>query len=198
MQITKRNREYWQNVWAHFRDGNTDAFSEIYNEFVDVLFTYGTKISPDRELVKDAIQDLFIDLYRYNNNLRKPESLEFYLFKALKRLLIKRMSKQQRLAGRITSEAVFSMQFDLEAEMIEEDSQERKMRLLQDMLKALDPQKRELLFLKFNSGLSYQEIGTLMDMNPETAKKQVYRMLSALREKFSERFLELFFFCSKA
>jgi RNA polymerase sigma factor (sigma-70 family) len=59
-------------------------------------------------------------------------------------------------------------------------------------LENLDAKKRELLFLKFNSGLTYNEIGELLDCKPDTVKKQVQRILKFLRGKLGEDFMELF------
>ena len=87
----KANRKYWQVIWERFKAGDRNAFETIYNEFIDVLYAYGAKITPNKNLLEDSIQDLFIDIYRYGSKLRKPEYLEFYLFKSLKRIIIKKI-----------------------------------------------------------------------------------------------------------
>ena len=83
-------------TWSRFKSGDRYAFEEIYSEFIDALFAYGIKISHNRELVKDSIQDIFIDLYRYEIDLKKPESLEFYLYKSLKRNILKKVKKYRK------------------------------------------------------------------------------------------------------
>ena len=60
-----------------FRSGDRNAFSEIYEEFSDNLFAYGSKITHDRELLKDCIQDVFYNLYQYNLKLDYPVYLFF-------------------------------------------------------------------------------------------------------------------------
>jgi RNA polymerase sigma-70 factor (ECF subfamily) len=77
-------------------------------------------------------------------------------------------------------------------EAADSDELDEHIGLLQDELKNLTAQKRELLFLKFNSGLSYKEIGELLKCKPDTAKKQVYRILDYLRNKLGKDFLHLF------
>lgn len=79
-----KDRSHWLEVWSLFQSGDQEAFREIYEEFIDVLFAYGSKITHDRELVKDCVQDIFVDLQRLNPNLHHPEYIEFYLFKSLK------------------------------------------------------------------------------------------------------------------
>ena len=65
MRDQLKNREYWQRIWIRFKDGDLDAFGEIYEEYIDLMYDYGSKITQDKDLVKDCIQDLFVDLYKY-------------------------------------------------------------------------------------------------------------------------------------
>jgi RNA polymerase sigma factor (sigma-70 family) len=183
-------------VWERFKTGDRQAFDEVYQEFADLLFAYGTKITSDRELLKDCIQDLFVDLYRYSDRMNTPEYLEFYLFKSLRRLIVKRLKKEKRLTSFPENELLpFDMKFSLEDELIQNESENARLKSLQQLLQTLDLQKRELLFLRFNSGLSYIEIGQLLGMKPDTVKKQVYRLLDYLRENFGTRLMELFVIC---
>ena len=181
---------YWRIIWDNFRAGDRRAFEIIYSEFVDALFAYGIKITPHQNIVEDAIQDSFLDIFKYGSRLRKPDSLEFYLYKTLRRNIIKKLKDKSRLAYVDDFSPFFDLKFPLEA--ADSDELDELIGLLQDELKNLTAQKRELLFLKFNSGLSYKEIGELLKCKPDTAKKQVYRILDYLRNKLGKDFLHLF------
>lgn len=183
-------REFWELIWEKFKAGDRRAFETIYNEFVDALFAYGLKMTPHQALVEDAIQDTFLDVYNYGNRLRKPESLEFYLYKTLKRIIIKKIKEKYRFAHPDDFLAQFELKFPLEEVELEE--LEGQTGMLKEELENLNSKKRELLFLKFNSGLTYNEIGELLDCKPDTVKKQVHRILKFLRGKLGEDFLELF------
>jgi RNA polymerase sigma factor (sigma-70 family) len=187
-----KDRDLWVEVWARFRKGDRDAFSEIYGEFVDILFAYGRKITSDRELVKDCIQDLFYDLYRYNPNLNHPEYLEFYLFKSLRNGIIHQIKKNKESSS-LTDEkiSVFDLKFYAEQDLFDEESDDLRIKALKQILQTLNAQKRELLFLKFSTGLNYVEIGHLLDMNPDTVKKQIYRTIESLRCKYGVQLLGL-------
>ena len=103
-----KDRFQWQEVWSRFRSGDQDAFSEIYQEFIDALFAYGCKMTHDRELVKDCIQDIFIDLQRLNPNLNHPEFIEFYLFKSLRNAIIHRFKETRKTDSLLINEmAIF-------------------------------------------------------------------------------------------
>lgn len=182
-----RNKDYLQLVWLKFTTGDRNSFEEIYMEFADHLFAYGSKITTDRELLKDCIQDLFIDLYKYRPKLKNPELLEFYLYKSLKRSIIKRLRKDKHLQNFNQEFNSFNLIFFSENEGFQDDSHDDYLESLQQALLTLDDKKRELLFLKFNSSLNYNEIGDLLKIKPETAKKQVYRIVQHLRENFGSK-----------
>jgi RNA polymerase sigma factor (sigma-70 family) len=192
-----RNKDYWQLVWIKFKAGDRNSFEEIYNEFADSLFAYGSKITSDRELLKDCIQDLFIDIYKYSPNIKNPELLEFYLYKSLKHLIVKKLQKDKQLGFGFDSYS-FDLIFNSENDGYQDDSRNEQIELLQKAIGALDDKKRELLFLKFNSGLNYNEIGDLLNMKPDTVKKQVQRIIQYLRSNFGPSILELVFVCFKA
>lgn len=190
------DRKYWELIWQKFKAGDCQAFETIYNEFVDVLYAYGSKISSNKNLVEDSIQDLFIDMYRYGSKLKKPEYIEFYLFKSLKRIIVRKLKENQKVDFINGSLEQFNLKFALE-DVSEKQMLEKQYRLLQHKLKNLDAKKRELLFLKFNSGLTYMEIGEMLDVKPDTVKKQVQRLIKHIQKELGNDILELFVFCVK-
>ncbi|HCY42628.1 MAG TPA: hypothetical protein DHV48_14945 [Prolixibacteraceae bacterium] len=186
------DKNQWAEVWMRFRSGDRDAFGEIYEEFVDVLFAYGRKITSDRELVKDAVQDIFLNLYKYNPQLHQPEFLEFYLFRSLRNEIIHKIKKNKQESS-LTDDGMFlfDLKFNAEQDSFDKESDELRVKALKEILQTVDTQKRELLFLKFSTGLSYIQIGQILNINPDTAKKQVYRTLDQLRDRFGKQLLEL-------
>jgi RNA polymerase sigma factor (sigma-70 family) len=189
-----KDRLYWLEVWARFRSGDRFAFGEIYEAFIDSLYAYGCKITRDHELVKDCIQDVFLELQRLSPNLSRPEYLEFYLFKSLRNALVHRFKENKRTVALQNPEvSAFDLKFNIEQNMFDLESENLRIEKLKSILQTLDPKKRELLFLKFNTNLNYVEIGQLLNLNPDTVKKQMYRMLDQLRNKYGNQIMELLF-----
>jgi len=143
-------------------------------------------------LIKDCVQDIFVDLQRLKPDLLHPESLEFYLFKSLKYCIFQRFKESKKIECLPISEmARFDLKFNIEQDNFETESDRLRVEKLKQILQTLDPQRRELLFLKFSTGLNYVEIGHLLGINPDTAKKQVYRTLDNLRGKYGSQLMEL-------
>lgn len=181
-----KDRAYWANTWIRFNSGDRSAFEEIYSEYIDVLFAYGSKLTNDQDLIKDSIQDLFIDLYRHKVDLRQPESFEFYFFKALKRLIFRKIGRKSKVQNFNDPDFfAFKLTFNLEEDYIHKETEKSKLIILQNLLNDLSQSNRELLFYKFNSNLTFREIGELIEMNPDAVKKQIYRIISGLRKSLN-------------
>jgi RNA polymerase sigma factor (sigma-70 family) len=188
-----------QIIWRNFKEGSNDAFEQIYNEYIDVLFRYGTKISRNEELVKDCIQQLFLELYSSRNRLSDPGNIEFYLLKALKRIIIHRETQENRyFEYQDSALPSFETELDIENRIVTSEQERSKLELLNEILNSLPSEKKELLFLKFYSGLNNQQIGDMTGIKSDTVQKQIIRILKKLQVSFLDRFLELFILCFKA
>ena len=191
--------DYWQIIWRNFKDGSTEAFEQIYNGYIDVLYRYGTKISSNEDLVKDSIQQLFLELYSSRKRLSNPDSIEFYLLKALKRIIIhKEIRESKYFEYQDLVLPTFDIELDIENKIVSSEREQSKLNLLNEILKSLPPEKKELLYLKFYSGLNNQQIGAMTGMKSDTVQKQIIRILKKLQVNFIDRFLELFVLCFKA
>ncbi len=72
---------------------------------------------------------------------------------------------------------------DLEAMILRQENLAR----LKTLLAKLDPSKRELLALRFAAGLSAPQIAAIVGKSPAAVKKQLTRILQALKEHYHER-----------
>ena len=65
--------------WKLFLEGNDEAYSWLYTHHIQLLYQYGLQITPDTEVIKDCIQDVFIRIYK-NKNKYQLRCLYFILF----------------------------------------------------------------------------------------------------------------------
>ena len=88
MNIGQKTFQTEQELWHAFLSSDKNAFAYLFEKYADAMYAYGRKMTPDAELVKDAIQDVFVKLYNNRQNLRETVSVKGYLFIALKRTLL--------------------------------------------------------------------------------------------------------------
>lgn len=189
---------YWKDVWMRFKSGDVKAFELIYGDHIDFLYSYGTKMTANSEMVEDAIQDLFLYLLSKKDNLSDPDFVRYYLLKAFKRILLEKIRKE-KLWIKDKDNDFFSFDYSIENESFShDDEKERKLVLIEELLEQLDPRKKEIIFLKFHSGLSYDEIGDIVGIQSSSVKKLVYRTISSFRDILKNKMIGLFFLFSKS
>jgi RNA polymerase sigma factor (sigma-70 family) len=176
--------EYWAFNWGLFKEGNKEAFAVIYNHHVDALYHYATKISLDEHLVKDAIQEIFLDLYLKREKIKiKPEFLKFYLALALKRFLIKKLQSNRKIFQSGQERPVdFEVEYSIETQLIEEEGNSTITRMLLEAMNQLPAKQKEAIYLRFNQSLEYEEVAAILEISVESVRKQVYRAIKTLRE----------------
>lgn len=191
---------YIQNIWKSFQSGDKEAFAYIYNLHVEVLFHYGTKLTNDDEMVKDAIQEVFLDLYlKREKNKTNPENLKFYLLLALKRNLIKKLKRNRKLVDvNLKDDLLFEPEYSIEKTIIEQEEYKEINQRVVKALNLLSEKQKETIYLRFNESLEYSEIAKLLNISIESVRKQVYRALKSIRESFGkETFVFWSLFSSK-
>ena len=196
------HKDYWRLAWLRFKDGDKEAFAIFYNLHIDRLYQYGHKFSHDKSTVKDAIQEVFLDLYlKREKNNTSPENLKYYLLLALKRNLIKRLKNNRRFdGGEITGKEIAGLEFSVEYQIIElEQDEEIRTRVI-EALNQLPEKQKEAVYLRFNEALDYPEIAAIMGITIESVRKQVYRALKTVRELLDDKSITilLHFFQKKA
>jgi RNA polymerase sigma factor (sigma-70 family) len=182
-------------IWKSFLAGNKEAFAHLYNLHVEALYRYGTKLCTDDSLVKDAIQEVFLDLYlKRAKNKTNPENLRYYLILALKRNLIKKLKRNRRLVEEEACELNFEPEYSIEKAIIENEEEIELNRRVNEVLKNLPAKQKEALFLRYNESMEYDDIAGILNISVESVRKQVYRALSSIRKQFGNQGLVLFLF----
>lgn len=184
LKMGAENKEYWRLTWLQFKDGDKEAFAIFYNLHIDRLYQYGLKVSNDEDTIKDAIQEVFLDLYlKRAGNQTTPENLKYYLLLALKRNLIKKLKTKRRFDGGELSEGKFSdPDFSPEYLMIEMEQKEETRHKVVEALNQLPDRQKEIIYLRFNEAMDYPSIANLLGITIESVRKQVYRALKTVRE----------------
>lgn len=196
-KLIENNVKLLDLEWKAFLYGDKDAFAYFYNLYIDDLYHYGTKIMNDEDSVKDAIQEIFFDLYlKRNTSHTNLNNFKFYLLLALKRNLIKRLRKNRRFTEE-TNIIDFEPEYSTELRIIDIEEREELERKVTKLINELPPKQKEAIYLRFNQALEYNEVAKILNVTVETARKQVYRALKAVKNSINSKDLILFYFLVK-
>ena len=173
-------------LWQKFREGSEDAYASIYEKFSPVLFNYGYRLIADEDLVKDCIQDLFVNLWQSRQKLSPTDSIRFYLFRSLRREIFHKSNDQKRWQDHDTV-VLTGQEPSFEDQWIREEEDQHRNEVLSRTFSNLSVRQREIIFFRFFENMDFEEISTLMEITPRAAYKLVYRALDAIRNSIDLR-----------
>lgn len=171
-------------MWQKFlKEGDNQSFSVIYNTHVDKLFSYGVHLGFNAEICKDAIQDVFYKLYVSKDNLKQVESIAAFLFTSLKNRLIDIVRKDSKTQDIELIDQSFSIDITILDNIIDAEKAVLLKNRVEELLKSLTAQQREVVYLRYMLELNYNEISELLNINPDSARKLMFRAMRKLREQ---------------
>lgn len=166
-------------AWEAFRKGDRDAFGELYDEHAPPLIIYGIRVSGDEGLVKDVIQDLFIELWRSRARLQSVSSVRGYLLKALRYKLMRKAGVRLLYADSLPEQAD---NVNPEAILLEHEDETLRRQYIRRAIDSLPKRQQEMINLRFYQGLSTEEAAGIMSMNYQSAANLLHRAVAHLRK----------------
>ena len=171
-------------LWLSFKKGNDLAFSILYNKHVHRLYTYGMHFCRDKNLVLDSLQELFTLLWERREKLSQVTSVNYYLFKSFRRLLMNRLTVGRKFLISLNDRdgARFDFAPSYEEALIEEEGEIERNKAVRNSLNMLTKRQREAIYLKFFSQLSYHEVAAIMDLHVDSVYNLISKAIDTLRK----------------
>ncbi|MEQ9286870.1 MAG: sigma-70 family RNA polymerase sigma factor [Cyclobacteriaceae bacterium] len=172
-------------LWKKFREGDRHAFQVLYQKYLQQLFNYGYKVTPVRTQVTDGIQDMFIDLWNNRGSLSHTDSVKYYLFKALRRRLVRNLKKEKKywLGSDDVLKESATLVLPLEHVIIEGQENDEKIGQLKKAISKLSDRQKEVITLIFYDGFSYEECSKLIGINLRSTYTLAWKALANLRKE---------------
>jgi RNA polymerase sigma factor (sigma-70 family) len=200
MRDRKRTNTHktYQSEWnAFLTDGDMDALSVIYEDNFDLLFNYGWKFSREASVIEDAIQNIFSKLIRSRERLGKLNQVKQYLLIALRNELFELISRERKtIISDHIPDVLFKPEYSIEDEIVEKDGELRLRKFLKESLQKLTPHQQEALYLKYDVGLSYEDISKTLNISIESCRTSIYRSIKMIKadvESLKQMKIQLFF-----
>jgi len=175
-----KNEWHDSKLWRQFQRGDAEAFNILVKQYSDVLYDYGTRFSPDGELVKDCIQDVFCVLWNRKEHLSEVTSIKLYLMKALRQKVIRELPKWKHVTSLDQLHAdTPSFAIEIEDDLTLPLEVRKK---LAASINALSPRQKELLYLRFYKNLKQDKIAGIMGLNRQSVYNLQRSALLSLRK----------------
>lgn len=171
-------------LWNNLRKGNREAFEVIYRKYVNHLYNFGIHIFMDHALVEDAIQDVFVYIWKRHAFLGETDSIKFYLFKSLKREIVRKIKERERKPATATLTSAVDQEYcePIESELILRQVAEENELALSKAIESLPEKQREIIVNRFYNNLSAEQISSKMSLSIDSTYTLLSRAVRELRK----------------
>lgn len=199
--MQKNNRQIEVNkYWKMFLENKNgyDAFSFIYNFYVNDLLSYGVSLGFNEDTCRDAVHDIFYKILIEKNKFIKVENLTAYLFISIRNYLLNIQKKNRNISDYpdFSFENIpFSTEITTLESLINKEDTTKLKQTVENLLNELTPRQREVIYLRYMQEMDYDEIAILMGINYNSARRLVHRSIEHLRSKnkYPEKLLFVIF-----
>jgi RNA polymerase sigma factor (sigma-70 family) len=176
-------------LWSKLKAGDEKSFSLLFEKYYADLINYGNSFSPFAEKVQDCVQDVFADVWLYRESLQIPNVVKAYLLSSVRKR-IARLHERDHIFKKITTtdSIEFLFDFSVEHELINDEATAERVLHLNKLLNDLPSRQKEALFLRYNQGLSVEQIAEMLDVNYQSASNLLHRGLLTLRKEWKGSF----------
>lgn len=178
--------------WRRLLSGDQEALAFFYEKYADSLLKYGLSVTYNRDVVQDAVQELFINVWNRRQNLTVPDSVKYYLMVSLRRIILKDVVSARLSTDSFSDESLSSLYNE---NMYAEENEEDIHRKLQEAVRSLPARQQEVIFLRFFEKLSYEEITILTGLDYQILRNTIYRAIKTLRQALIEKIALISILC---
>ncbi|MGO4293547.1 RNA polymerase sigma factor [Chitinophaga sp. RAB17] len=184
--------------WNELQQHNEHGLYKIYHELYDSLYHYGISVVPDTQMVKEAINDVFVELWKKREQLIMPDHIPNYIFICFKRRLSKLLGKENKRSGKYAGQLFQEPEeqpYETVLINLESDGQLRDK--MERVLAQLTARQKEFIRLRFYENMSMEEISLQTSASIRTIYNTLHTAIVQLRKIMSLFVLTLMLYFGK-
>lgn len=155
---------------------------ELLRRFELPLLQYATRIMGDRERARDIVQETFVELQRSSRE-QSDHAPAKWLFTVCRNRALNVCRKEKRMTY-LDEEILEKREGDTPAPFAQLEQKEASGFLLR-IVATLPPQQQEVIQLKFQNDLSYQEISEITKLSVSHVGVLLHTALKTLRQRYA-------------
>ena len=163
-------------------EANAERMQMLLRRFELPLLQFATRITGDRERARDVVQETFVK-FQNNGAFQKPEPAT-WLFTVCRNGALNVCRKERRM--QYLDEKLIEAREAEQPMPFEQLEQKEAAGFLLRIVSTLPPRQQEVLQLKFQNGLSYQQIAEITKTTANNVGVLVHTALKTLRQKYGQ------------
>jgi RNA polymerase sigma-70 factor (ECF subfamily) len=168
-------------IIARVLNGDRQSYALLVDEYKSPIYNLAYRMTGNLEDADDLTQETFIRAYQYLWRYDKSKKFFTWLYTLALNLIRNHFKKNKynKSSEELSANLLADKNPSPETELIE--TQEISVYLLR-----LEDESRALLIMKFNQGLTFEEIAQITGKSLSSVKMRIYRGLEKLKELLKE------------
>jgi len=181
-----------QELTSLLIQGDKQAYTQIYNRYIKLLYSFAIKRLDDETEVEDILHELFLSLWNRRQELSQDIQLAPYLYNAVRYQLVNVFAKR-KLASRYLDSFNEFMLREFSSEQTDHLIRHKELSaLIEKEVSALPKKMQEVFLLSRRTGFSRKQIAAELGLSEETVKSHMHHALKLLKQKLGAMSVLLF------
>ncbi len=186
------------NIYLESKD--ECAFDELVNRYIDRIYALCFRITKNKEITEDVVQEIFVTLSQKLHTFRAESSFSTWLYRISTNAALMKIRKEKRhINEEISEDIIFDNGNKKKFVYVAKDSSKRPddyilkkeaEQTFNNALNKLPETYRLVIHLKDIDGFSYSQIANILNISTQAVKSRIHRARLVLREDLSEYFNE--------
>lgn len=161
----------------------TRAYKVLIRRYEGLIFNTCLKLLGNQQDAEEVAQDTLIQLFHKLHQFQGRSTFKTWLYRIVHNYCKNRISKQIR--QRKGQEAIEEHSTHFKPDIFDNSEKNERAELVNNTLNSLKPRDKEIIVLKFMSGLTIEEISEVLDLGLSATKMRLYRALDAFKAAFT-------------
>jgi RNA polymerase sigma-70 factor (ECF subfamily) len=172
---------------AKVRAGNPDAFRVLVERHSRAMFRLAYRMTGDEQDAEDVVQETFMRAFKQIGSFDGRSSFSTWIYRvcsncAIDSMRLRKKHEQKRVVEQEEAEKDLISQQPSRAPSSEQLLHSKEIRsLLEPALEQLSVMERTAFVMRHYEGLAMEEIGRILEVQPNAAKHSVFRAVQKLR-----------------
>jgi RNA polymerase sigma factor (sigma-70 family) len=169
-----------RKLWTLVKSGDKEAFSLLYERNIKELYNYCAKLTQDHSLIKDILQELFIEIWNKQQTLSEVNHVKVYLMSCARYKLLKAKDLNLKKNTLYIEDILKEIEMP---DADDDDTTAQRRDQLANELNNLPERQKEVLHLKYFQNLDNDQISSIININYQSVSNLIHRALSNLKGK---------------
>jgi len=181
----KKNSE--KGLFAKIKKRDKEAFIRAYDLYIDQIYRFVYFKIGNQEEAQDLTSAIFLKTWNYiqNNSLEDFKTLKALIYKIARTSIIDHYRKNRSIATIDNEENKIDIS-DERQDIARQMEISFEFRIIENKLKELKDEYREIIVLRFIDEMSIKEIADIIDKPRSSVRVLIHRALKILRKLMEE------------